>query len=133
MFGVVAKDPEPRTSAAGKPYMRINLRVGDGDAAQWVLVTVFGAAVAELAGRAVRGATLYCEGRLNLDRWTGQDGRERCGLSMAAWRCEVPKIGRDKPKRERSPRKPAAAAVEDGGTTAVGRKPARPFNDLIPF
>ena len=32
MFGTLGKDAETKTSAAGKPYLRLNIRTGDGDA-----------------------------------------------------------------------------------------------------
>ena len=115
-FGVVAKDAEPRVSSAGKPYMRINVRVGDGDSAQWILVTVFGDTVAALRGRAVKGAKLYCEGRLTLENWQGKDGNARHGLAVAAWKCEPPQIGRN---RQRAMPEPANDPV--------------PFNDAHRF
>jgi single-stranded DNA-binding protein len=103
-FATVIRDPEPKTSQSGKPYMRINCRDGDGEQAQWINVTVFGDQVAELAGKVVKGSRVYVEGRLSLDEWTGQDGVKRHGLSVAAWRFELPKIGRNRPPRERGER-----------------------------
>jgi single-stranded DNA-binding protein len=95
-FATVARDPEPKTSQSGKPYMRLNCRDGDGEQAQWINVTVFGDQVAELAGKVVKGCRVYVEGRLSLDEWTASDGTKRHGLSVAAWRCELPKIGRNR-------------------------------------
>ena len=37
-----------------------------------------------LAGLA-KGAQVYVEGRLSLNAWTGKDGQQRTGLSVAAW------------------------------------------------
>lgn len=102
-LGTVAKDATPKTSAAGKPYMRITMRVGDGEAAQWVFVTVFGDTVAALDGHAIKGAKLYVEGRLTLDKWKSQDGTDRHALAVAAFRCEPPQIGRNR-KREKQPK-----------------------------
>src|SRR6266436_5072399 len=31
LFGMLGKDAETKTSAAGKPYLRLNIRTGDGD------------------------------------------------------------------------------------------------------
>lgn len=36
MFGALGRDAEAKTSKSGKNYLRLNIRVGDGDAAQWV-------------------------------------------------------------------------------------------------
>jgi hypothetical protein len=32
-FGVLGRDGEAKTSKAGKPYLRLNMRVGDGESA----------------------------------------------------------------------------------------------------
>jgi hypothetical protein len=34
-FGALGRDGELKTSKNGKPYLRLNIRVGDGDTAQW--------------------------------------------------------------------------------------------------
>jgi hypothetical protein len=38
-LGTITKDPELKTSNAGKAYMRLNVHVGDGDQAQFVDAT----------------------------------------------------------------------------------------------
>src|SRR5215470_16251549 len=35
-----------------------------------------------------KGDRIYCEGTLKLDSWTGRDGAERHGLSVASFKCE---------------------------------------------
>jgi hypothetical protein len=42
-FGALGRDAERKTSASGKDYLRLNVRVGDGDGAQWISVMVFDA------------------------------------------------------------------------------------------
>jgi single-strand DNA-binding protein len=113
-FATVARNPEPKTSQSGKSYMRLNCRDGDGEKVTWINVTIFGDLVRELAGKVVKGSRVYVEGRLSLDEWTGQDGVKRHGLSVAAWRCELPKIGRNRPPPEngRSTLAPRAAEPE---------------------
>jgi single-stranded DNA-binding protein len=61
---------------------------------------VFGKA-AEAAAELRKGDRIYCEGTLKLDSWTGRDGAERHGLSVASFKCErTHQIGRKRPKRE---------------------------------
>ncbi|HZR74556.1 single-stranded DNA-binding protein [Bradyrhizobium sp.] len=99
-FGALSRNAESKTSQAGKRYLRMNVRIGDGDAVQWVNVTVFDPAAIEAADKLVKGARVYIEGRLSLDEWTAQDGAKRHGLSAASWHCRLSQIGRNKPKRE---------------------------------
>jgi hypothetical protein len=48
------------------------------------------------SGHLSKTQEVYCEGRLKLDSWTGRDGREQSGLSVAANRVSVlGKIGFD--------------------------------------
>ena len=73
-FGVLGRDGEAKTSKAGKPYLRLNVRVGDGNSAVWVGVTAFDTKAIEAAAKMVQGARVYCEGSLRLDEWKAQDG-----------------------------------------------------------
>lgn len=69
----------------------------------------FGADVAELAPKMVKGARLYTEGNLRVDAWE-QDGKQRSGPFDTSWHCRIAAIGRNSPKRERKPNdKPSAA------------------------
>ena len=79
-FGALVGDAELKTSKAGKQYLRFRVAVGSGDDMQFVGVMLFGDAADELRD-ATKGTRVYCEGRLKLDMWTGQDGAERHGLS----------------------------------------------------
>jgi single-stranded DNA-binding protein len=60
-----------------------------------------------------KGTEVYCEGRLKLDSWTGRDGRERTGLSVAAAKVEVlGKIGFDPYQRKTKPEQPGVTHPE---------------------
>ena len=59
-FGVLGQDADEKVSKSGKLYLRLSLRVGDGDQAQWVSVLSFDAEAIELADRFVKGAALLC-------------------------------------------------------------------------
>jgi single-stranded DNA-binding protein len=115
-YGFLSADAEARTSQAGKGWARLRVGVGKDDAVQWVSVAVFGKA-AEAAGTLKKSDRVYIEGTIRLDTWRGQDGADRHGLSVAAFKCErTHQIGRDKPRRERAdkPRKPVPPATDTG-------------------
>ena len=126
-LGVLGREAEAKTSKTGKPYLRLSVRVGDGDSAQWVSVICFDASALEAASQFVAGARVYSEGKLSLDEWTAQDGIKRQGLSMLSFHCRLAQIGRNKPAKS-YPRK-------------VSQKPSKPiepagqasFDDEIPF
>jgi single-strand DNA-binding protein len=99
-FGALGRDAELKTSKAGKKYLRLNVRVGNGDGAQWVGVMVFGDEAEELAPKLLKGCRVYCEGKLSLDEWTAQDGSKRHGLNVMSFHCRLSAIGRNRPKSD---------------------------------
>ena len=98
-FGTVARGGESKTSKAGKPYLRLNIRVGEGEAVQWVNVMAFDESAINTADKFVKGARVYVEGRLTLDQWE-KDDEKRAGLSCLSWHCRLSQIGRHKHKRK---------------------------------
>jgi single-stranded DNA-binding protein len=128
-FGFLAADAEARTSqASGKPWVRMRVGVGKDDAVQWVSVACFGKA-AEHAADLKKADRVYCEGQIKLDTWRGNDGIERHGLSVAAFKCErTHNIGRNRTKKDKEP---AEQTTPEQATTDGGR----PFDDdlKIPF
>jgi single-stranded DNA-binding protein len=99
-FGTLCRDAESKTSKTGKPYLRLNVCVGDSEAAQWVSVMAFDKEAIAAADKFVKGARCYVEGKLSLDEWTGQDGAKRTGLSRSSWHCRLAQIGRNKPNTQ---------------------------------
>jgi single-strand DNA-binding protein len=123
-FGFLAADAEQRTSQAGKVWTRLRVGVGKDDDIQWVSVAAFGKA-AETAASLKKGDRVYVEGSIKLDAWRGNDGVERHGLSVAAFKCQrTHNIGRNKPERE--------GRARDGAAQRPTTKPAA-FDDEIPF
>ena len=106
MFGVLGRDSESKTSKASKPYLRLNVRVGDGEGAQWVSVMAFDPRAIEQSDKFLKGAPVYVEGKLRLDEWTAQDGTKRHGLSVMSWHCRLSEIGRNKSARKNGDAKP---------------------------
>jgi single-stranded DNA-binding protein len=128
-FGFLAADAEQRTSQAGKPWARLRVGVGKDEQIQWVSVAVFGKA-AEAAAKLKKGDRCYVEGTISINSWTGSNGTERHGLSVAAFKCERTHAigrGRDKPQRDR-----ASSNRTDNNTGQDGAT-AAPFDDSIPF
>ena len=119
LFGTLGRDCERKTSKNGKPYLRLNVACGEGDATQWVSVTCFDPRAIENAASFIKGARVYVEGTLSLDKWTGQDGTERHGLSVMSWHTRLAQIGRAKTKSEKP--KPAPQSAD------------APFEDEISF
>jgi single-strand DNA-binding protein len=102
-YGWLAGDAEARVSQAGKNWTRFRCGVGKDDAVQWVQVAVFGKA-AEAAANLKKLDKVYVEGSIKLDSWTGNDGVERHGLSVAAFKCEqTHRIGRNRPDKSKTP------------------------------
>jgi single-stranded DNA-binding protein len=119
-FGFLAADADARTSQAKKLWVRLRIGCGKDDDLQWLSVAVFGKA-AEAAAKLKKGDRCYVEGTISMSSWTGSDGTQRHGLSVAAFKCDqTHRIGRgrDKPQRAGQDEAPAAAG---------------PFDDSIPF
>src|SRR5258705_7331090 len=145
LVGMLGKDAETKTSAAGKPYLRLNIRTGDGVAAQWINAMCFDADAIAQPERLCKGARVYIEGTLKLDEWTGQDGAKRHGLSLMSWHCRLSQIGRNRPRRPAGARedRPKAASTGRARADASAYAPlgaeSRPpkghpaFDDDIPF
>ena len=103
-------------------------------AAQWVAVTTFDEEAIAMPGGFIKGAAVYVEGKLTLDRWTATDGEKRAGLSVLSWHCRLAAIGRNKPKPRRSAAATSSAAAPSPSSTAApaGTQPHIDFNDEIP-
>src|SRR5215469_10673159 len=60
-IGVLGRDGEIKTSSKGTRYVRLNLRVAEGDDAQWVATTSFDPDAIAQTERFVKGVKIYCE------------------------------------------------------------------------
>jgi single-stranded DNA-binding protein len=127
-LGTLGKDAERKTSQNGKAYLRLNVRVGDGQTAQWVAVTTFDEDAVAIPGGFSKGAAVYIEGKLTLDHWTAADGEKRAGLSVLSRHCRLAAIGRNKTK----PRRPIAATSPGNTAAPAGAGAHADFNDEIP-
>src|SRR5215469_17900480 len=101
LFGTLSRDCERKISKNGKPYLRLNVAVSEGETTTWVSAMVFDERAIAVADRLFKGARVYLEGRLTLNEWTTSDGEKRVGLNVMSWHCRLAQIGRAKAKLER--------------------------------
>jgi single-stranded DNA-binding protein len=133
LFGTLGRDGEAKTSKSGKNYLRLNVRVGEGDASTWVSVMTFDPEAIALAPQFIKGARVYVEGSLKLDAWTGADGGQRHGLSAMSWHTRLAAIGRNRPKRESDDTKQRTLTTDDDRQRRVRGTADPSMNDEIPF
>jgi single-stranded DNA-binding protein len=116
--GEIVGDPVRRTSAKGSDYATALVRVGNGDATQWLSVIAFAEAATRLLSLRA-GDAVSVAGRIELRSWTGRDGAERTGLSIVASEIAA---ARPKPRtRDGAPRqryRRSTTRASGGGTTA---------------
>jgi single-strand DNA-binding protein len=128
--GFLAADAETKVSKAGKPWTRMRVGVGKDDDLQWVFVAAFGKA-AETAAELHKGDRVYVEGTIKLNTWTGNDGTERHGLSVASFKIDrTHNIGRNRP--ERNDRIGVAGGTASGQAQALATAGSDFHDDPIP-
>lgn len=123
-IAVLGRDAELKTSKAGKQYLRLACRVGDGEDSSWVSVSSFDQQALAAADKLTKGSKVYveCTG-LRIDTWTAQDGTQKHGLSAMSFHTRLPAIGRNKRDGNGAP------------AAAPAKQPPRSsdLNDEIPF
>ena len=123
----VGTEPELKVSQAGKPWTSFSACVGT----QWVTVVAFGDRAQQLAGHLHKGDRVNAEGRLNLDTWTGKDGKERTGIKVAAWRVQqLGQIGKNKPANPKAPPEGEQPAPPSTVPQRDWQKPASAFDEI---
>lgn len=135
--GRLAQEVQLRTSKSGKPWASLSIAVGADDDVQWVRCACFGE-TAEQAAKIVKGATVYIEGKIRLDRWE-KDGEAKAGLSVtASIVMALGQIGRRRVSDDNAQRRPARSAAKadcarpaEADARPAGRDPVR--QDAIPF
>jgi single-strand DNA-binding protein len=119
IIGNVGRDPEQRYSQSGTMSVSFSVAVNDRkrnqdgsfqEQTEWFRVTTFGRLAEICQQYVVKGRTVYVDGRLRLDRWTGQDGQPRTTLDVTA---------NDVVLMDPRPR----GDEYDGGTDAEARRP----------
>jgi single-strand DNA-binding protein len=98
-LGRIGHEPELKQSAAGKPWCRLSVAVGNGDDVQWLSCVAFGERATRICSSFHKDDKVYIEGAISLSEWTSRDGEKRTGLSVTTSRVEAPAIGRMRSKR----------------------------------
>jgi len=124
--GFCAAHTELTTSKAGKPMLRLRIGVADvggDDDTEWVTVYLTGdKADKRLADKLPKGAEVYAEGNLKVDRWKTSEGEARTTLTLLAWTVQpIGQIGRRESK-----------GMDDRPSTQEPSQPARPREMPIP-
>ena len=90
IHGRAARDGELRESPAGTSWCRLRVacearadRETNEPMTQWLILVAFGRQAEELA-KVEKGQTLSAIGRVELNRWTGQNGAEHQDLQLIA-------------------------------------------------
>jgi single-strand DNA-binding protein len=143
IIGNVGRDPEQRYTQSGTMTVSFSVAVNDRrrnqdgsfqESTEWFRITTFGRLAEICQQYVVKGRTVYVDGRLRLDRWTGQDGQPRTTLDITANDVVLmdsrPRGDELDGGMDAEPRRPAAAPSRGGQPPA----PAEP-NDLedLPF
>jgi single-strand DNA-binding protein len=93
IIGNVGRDPEQRSTQTGTMTTSFSVavnnrrRMPDGsqqEETEWYRVTAFGRLAEVCQQYVTKGQQLYVEGRLRIDRWTGQDGQPRVTADIVA-------------------------------------------------
>ena len=83
MCGQLFREPEQRTSKAGKPFVTATIRAKDGEAAQWWKVLAFAETARAELMRLTDGDALSVQGALQAETYE-KDGATRLSLSVVA-------------------------------------------------
>ena len=98
LIGHLGRDPELRYTSSGTPVCDFSMAVSrryntrDGqqqDETEWFRITAWNKLAEICANYLTKGQQVYIEGRVKLDRWTGQDGQERSTLAVTAFEMQM--------------------------------------------
>jgi single-strand DNA-binding protein len=93
IIGNVGRDPEQRYTQQGTMVVSFSVAVNnrrrnpDGsfnEETEWYRVNTFGRLAETCQQYVTKGSSIFIDGRLRVDRWTGQDGQPRYTLDVVA-------------------------------------------------
>ncbi len=93
IIGNVGADPEQRYTQQGTMIVSFRVavnssrRMPDGsfkEETEWYRVSTFGRLAETCLQYVTKGRPIFVDGRLRVDRWTGQDGQPRFNLDVVA-------------------------------------------------
>lgn len=119
----VTRDAEIKTTASGRPFLKLGVSTGRDEKQQYVSVLAWRDTFTDLATALVKGTRLYVEGKLELRVWNGE-----ASLSVSA--SVIQPLGLIGAKKPKAPRKAGGKAKVDSQAPI---ETARPFDDALPF
>jgi single-stranded DNA-binding protein len=125
--GVLYRQPEQRTSRAGKSFVTATLRCKEGDASQWWKVLAFSESAGVELLRLGDGDAVSVQGVLRVETYD-KDGETRLSLSVVAdavLALKQPPRQREKKSAARSDTRPRAHRIAGDGVDV--------FGDAAPF
>jgi single-strand DNA-binding protein len=135
IYGRAGQDGELRASKAGKPWCRVGVACEAGTdresgeaLTQWLTVVAFGRQAEELA-KVEKGQSISAIGRIEVNRWTGQDGTEHKGLNLIADAVLTVKSARPGGRKKSNGDRPEYS----GNKRAQSPGMDVPFDDDLPF
>jgi len=136
IHGRAARDGELRQSQAGKTWCRVSVACEAGTdresgepLTQWLSVVGFGRQAEDLA-KVEKGQTISAIGRLELTKWTGQDGEQREGLQLI---CDAVVTARSARPGGRRPKASGGRSDYQASHRVQAPSPDLPFDDPISF
>lgn len=88
VIGRLARDPETKMSKAGKAICSFSIPVsekrGEQEHTEWFRVKAFGRTAELCQQYLAKGRTVFVEGKLRTEKFTGQDGQERSMTDLMA-------------------------------------------------
>lgn len=117
LYGRLGRDPEQRTTAAGKTMVTGSMVVDlgrDGEMPEWFSILSFGT-IGEALAKHQKGDMVAVSGKLSKSSWTGRDGTERSGFSVL-----IDTVS-------------SARTVRTGKPKVRPREDAAPFDDALTF
>jgi len=137
LTGRAGKAPRAIPTKTGTPMAAISLAVDvgsyQGDATVWVNVTAFGKQ-ADVIMAHDKGDTIAATGRLELARWTGDDGAERESWRLIAEHVHsVRTVSQGKARGTAKGKGKGRAAETEPVPADDAEPPPPPFDDAIPF
>jgi single-stranded DNA-binding protein len=135
--GMLGRDAEVRSSAKGRQYLKLNLRVAENDDAQWVSTLSFDPEAIPQGGTFLKGCKVYIEGRISMNEWTDQAGGKRFGLAAIANYSRLVQIGRHGQRDQGGDNGDQQAAARrqrgDDGVKRSSMIPTSDRDDDLPF
>ena len=146
LIGNMTRDPELRYLQSGTALCDFGIAVNrsfktqGGDQKEEVLfvdVTAFGKQAETISEYLQKGRSIFIEGRLKLDQWTGQDGQKRSRMNVVLERFQFmdsrPGGGGQGGGERRAPQgRPQAAGQKPQAQPPQPSQPSRPSQDAPP-